>query len=309
MDKKHNSKFFIWILVLMFIFVACHEDDMSHSDLQAFAEVDLREEVDLLTYKSQVYQLGQVLTEGVEENYVFSPISAWLCYELYAGGLTEKPEEEMLTLLEGQGTHLSVAQKQQIVGKLMLDYSQEEQLSLANLMAISDQEEFNRDYLDYAKPFDAKLVEKDFVQEGEKAKDDLNAWVSEKTKGLIPELFTEPFSKETLLVLVNTIYFNGEWEEAFDEAFTSEEIFTTFDGGIEMKDMMNDDRDYSYASDEVGRYMAMYYETGERMIVMLPEDKNLHPKEMLAHYQKMPEKSFSYVEGHIQVPVFTQEYN
>ncbi len=45
---------------------------------------------------------------------------------------------------------------------------------------------------------------------GEKARTEINGWISEQTKGMIPELFSAgSLTADDRLVLVNTIYFKG----------------------------------------------------------------------------------------------------
>ncbi len=46
----------------------------------------------------------------------------------------------------------------------------------------------------------------------------INASIAEDTHGLVPELFTRPFGRDTVLVLAGTVYLKAAWEEAFDPA-------------------------------------------------------------------------------------------
>ena len=46
----------------------------------------------------------------------------------------------------------------------------------------------------------------------------INATIAKATHGLVPELFTRPFGRDTVLVLAGTVYLKAAWEEAFDPA-------------------------------------------------------------------------------------------
>ena len=59
-------------------------------------------------------------------------------------------------------------------------------------------------------------------------KDEINNWVKGKTNGLIPKLFDE-FRKDQN-AFMNTLYFNGQWENEFNPKNTEKGIFTTMDG-------------------------------------------------------------------------------
>lgn len=48
-----------------------------------------------------------------------------------------------------------------------------------------------------------------------KVVEDMNQWVSDKTEGMIPKMF-DSLNGDTSLVLLNTLFFNGKWQTAFD---------------------------------------------------------------------------------------------
>ena len=55
--------------------------------------------------------------------------------------------------------------------------------------------------------------------QAEEARQEINSWVSEATKGLITDV-VPPLDAETGLMLVNAIYFKGKWVTPFDERCT-----------------------------------------------------------------------------------------
>ncbi|KAK7074961.1 hypothetical protein SK128_012667 [Halocaridina rubra] len=55
----------------------------------------------------------------------------------------------------------------------------------------------------------------------------INNWVNRNTNGKIPQLLTQPMSPDTIFVAANTVYFNGAWENPFDEFSTHDGIFNT----------------------------------------------------------------------------------
>ena len=90
----------------------------------------------------------------------------------------------------------------------------------------------NRSYLegslaiepDFAKVAPMETV--DFIHHAEDARGKVNAWVSDKTKTRIPELIPpNALDKDTRFVLVNAIYFKGEWARAFQSSMTREDTF------------------------------------------------------------------------------------
>jgi len=74
--------------------------------------------------------------------------------------------------------------------------------------------------------YDAAMKEADFASNAEKARSEINAWVSQETAGKIPELVPEGvITALTRLILVNAVYFKGKWAEPFDARLTRDAPF------------------------------------------------------------------------------------
>lgn len=59
---------------------------------------------------------------------------------------------------------------------------------------------------------------------------ELNAWVKERTKGRIEEMLTGTPSVFLSALLVNAVYFKGQWTSKFDEKHTKKGVFSSHDG-------------------------------------------------------------------------------
>ncbi|XP_068850356.1 serpin B6-like isoform X2 [Capricornis sumatraensis] len=74
--------------------------------------------------------------------------------------------------------------------------------------------------------YQAEMEELDFVSASEESRKRINTWVAEKTEGKIRDLLPEnSLNPMTRLVLVNAIYFKGNWDEQFNKEFTQEKPF------------------------------------------------------------------------------------
>lgn len=103
----------------------------------------------------------------------------------------------------------------------------------------------------------------------------INSWVEKKTNNKIKNLLPEGDAK-FLSVLVNTIYFKGEWAEQFEEYATKEEDFTDRNGKVEKTDFMNKTERYRFYEDENMKMVRVPYKGGKTaMYLVLPtnEDK------------------------------------
>ena len=78
----------------------------------------------------------------------------------------------------------------------------------------------------------------------------VNKWISDKTKDFI----TNPVSgidPDTIMLIVNTLYFKGAWIDEFNKECTEKEDFTLGTGETVQADMMN------------GQFRVPYYNAGD----------------------------------------------
>jgi serpin B len=91
---------------------------------------------------------------------------------------------------------------------------------------------FETPFLDtLALEYGARVRLLDFLTEAEPSRKAINAWVESRTEQRIKELLAEGIiTPDTVLVLVNAIYFNAAWKTAFAQSATSAQDFTRADG-------------------------------------------------------------------------------
>lgn len=87
----------------------------------------------------------------------------------------------------------------------------------ANQTWIQNGLDVHQEYLDeLARQFGVEAVAADFATDPEAMRKQINAWVSERTHTLIPELFgAGTIGEATVLVLVNAVYLKAAWQTPF----------------------------------------------------------------------------------------------
>jgi serpin B len=79
----------------------------------------------------------------------------------------------------------------------------------------------------------------DFERDPEAARTAINAWVAEHTEQKIPELVPKgEMDRDTLIAVVNALYFKAPWAEAFDPGLNQVRDFTLADGTVRRAPMM-----------------------------------------------------------------------
>jgi serpin B len=133
---------------------------------------------------------------------------------------------------------------------------------------------FEAAYLDRLRAaFGAPLEALDFAHAPEPARAHINLWVEDQTEHRIQDLLP-PLSieSETRLVLVNAIYFLGEWEKPFDPNATAEDRFTIEPGVFRPVMLMHRQGHYRMAKADGVAVLELPYVGGDAaMLVVLPD--------------------------------------
>jgi serine protease inhibitor len=119
-----------------------------------------------------------------------------------------------------------------------------------------------------------KAESKSFDIADQNAYKDINSWIGTKTNGLIKDMLSG-LDDNTVMLLVNAIYFKGKWKSQFDKDKTVNKPFYKSDGSTSEVPMMNQVSDYRIFSGE-GFVMAEFpYGQGNFVMdVILPDGQN-----------------------------------
>ncbi len=121
--------------------------------------------------------------------------------------------------------------------------------------------------------YGAGLNRVDYQSNPDAARETINGWVLEKTRGKIRNLLSpEHVTSGTKSVLVNTVYFKADWGTPFERDATRVEDFSLESGRKIKLPLMHQDDHFRFA--EVGgvKAIALPYRGGEtEMIILLPK--------------------------------------
>ncbi|XP_066102638.1 serpin B11 isoform X2 [Saccopteryx bilineata] len=113
-------------------------------------------------------------------------------------------------------------------------------LSIANRLYGTQTVAFYQQYLSCSeKLYQARLQAVDFKHSTEETRQTINAWVESKTNGKITNLFGKgTIDPSSVMVLVNAIYFKGQWQNKFQEKETITTPFHLGEGKSVTVEMM-----------------------------------------------------------------------
>ncbi|XP_066233014.1 leukocyte elastase inhibitor isoform X1 [Saccopteryx leptura] len=126
------------------------------------------------------------------------------------------------------------------------------------------------------KMYGAELASVDFQHTSEDARKVINEWVKGQTEGKIPELLAAGVvDNMTKLVLVNAIYFKGNWQEKFSKEATTDAPFRLNKKDTKTVKMMYQKKKFpfGYIKDLKCRVLELPYQGKElSMVILLPDD-------------------------------------
>ncbi|KAJ3653290.1 hypothetical protein Zmor_012550 [Zophobas morio] len=167
----------------------------------------------------------------------------------------------------------------------------------------------------------AKGIEENFkgefeelkVEDAAKAAKSVNDWVAEKTQKNIKSIVNEAMFKKNLsLLVVNAIFFKGEWVSKFKENFTKDdEFFVEEKNSVGVK-MMHQKGNYWYVQDEEldAQIIEIPYKGFDvKMMVILPTENDiekLEAKLAKTDFGKLGKNS-KLTDVHLYLPKFKME--
>jgi len=140
----------------------------------------------------------------------------------------------------------------------------------------------------------------------------INKWVKAKTHGKISKI-VDRIDPNTIVFLINAIYFKGAWKTTFDKKKTKEGEFTLLDGKKIKVPMMRQEGHFNYFKGPNYQAVSLPYgkEGKMSMYVFLPdESSNLDELfETLQNYGwRVPFEQFISEKGEIVLPRFKMDY-
>lgn len=271
--------------------------------------------------ESFAYRSGSALLKEEKGNSVYSPLSLYYALALAGYGAEGETASQIFGELgmtdrerlaeECRKLYTWYACKDQHEKKLHEQYGEgtyNSHIRLANSLWVSGDLALNRSYQKTAaEKFFASSYGVNFkdAEAGER----IGKWITEKTQGVLtPQISPDP---DTLLALVNTLYFYGGWADRFQKEDTREDTFTLTDGGKVTVPFLNRIEEMGSFKRGDGYLVSSLNTNNSCEMVFLLPDKDRTAEEFLADpvrlMEAMDNDSQKYVNGEVvwKVPGFS----
>ncbi len=220
----------------------------------------------------------EVNSEDGDKNVVISPLSISMALGMTVNGAAGETRDAMLKTMELYGLSMDeVNQSYRTLIDLLANLDPKVKFQLANSIWYRNDYKFEQTFFDLCKQyFDAEVTGLNF-NESEKSKEIINNWVNEKTKGKIKDI-VDQIDGNSMMFLINAIYFKGAWHSKFEPKDTYKGKFTKLNGEKQDCDMMKQESQFEYYSNDYFQIVDMPYSFGDwSMTIFLPQlDKSFN---------------------------------
>jgi serine protease inhibitor len=188
---------------------------------------------------------SEVISQSDGGDVFISPLSVSLALGMTANGARNETEAAMHTTLGYSGlTAAEINEGYRGLIDYLVNLDPRVAMEIANSIWYRQGFEVLQEFIEVNRTFfDALVRALDFADPG--AADTINAWVADKTHGKIEEIVDCPISDDTVMFLINAIYFKGTWTYQFDPKDTADETFHA-PGGDKTVKMMRLHGELSY---------------------------------------------------------------
>ncbi len=213
------------------------------------------------------------------KNTLISPLSVFAALSMAGCGATDETLAEMEGVL-GMKVSEFCEYSEEFAKSLSGTPEASGKLDVANSVWYNDDPSFkiNREFLEdtteyfnaevYAAPFDDSTVS------------DVNSWVKENTDGMIPGIIDE-LSPEEVLLLINALAFDAEWDEKYYDFNVKDEVFTTAEGEEKIVPFLHGSES-AYLEDDKAKGFIKYYKGLKYGFAALLPDEGIDVDEYLA---------------------------
>lgn len=291
----------------------CGGDARPKPPQEATQPVQISAETHAANTQFALKMLQQLDDPNAGENLCFSPLSLALALSMTLNGADGETYDAIAkTLGYSEQTLETLNTQARALSRLLTPADKSITVHMANGLWVQQGFPVNPDFLRaLLTHYDARTETVDFLKP-EATADTINAWVKEQTEGLIEKLFqASDFDAQTRLALVNTLYFEGQWQHPFPKDATQDAPFHLEDGTTKTVPMMRLSERLPYLKGEGFEAVGLPYTADSyRFYLFLPE-KGRTVADLRA--QLTPENwakwltEFRTVQGSLQMPRFKIE--
>lgn len=308
---NHNLKKYI-TLSISTLLLSCSPLEIFFTpkieEINKISKSNLNESINKLSLKL----ISEIYKNNKNTNIFISPLNIASGINMIYNGSEGKVKTEIENIMSYNNIELSTLnESNNILKRLIENQDYKVKVKIANSIWFKNNLNLNDNYSKTIKSYyQANLEQLDF--DNKSSIDRINSWFDWNTEGKIKKVI-ENIDKEDVMILINAMYFKGDWKEKFDSSQTKNgTFFLEKDKSIETPMMSLNTKSANYMEEEKYKALKLYYGDGKfSMSIFLPnEESNLSEffNEITQDELKNWIKISSEQEGYVTMPKYSIEY-
>ncbi len=242
-------KYIAPILALACISFTSCEDEPDGGNTSELKTIELTEGELVIAKQNNQFAWNMFsYANAVEGNTIVSPLSASYAVCMTADGANGETRDEIYRAFGFENCNSDdINGYMQKLSSQLMSLDSKTTLAIANSLWYNEKYDIYDSYISNLKTYydaEVKLL-------GPNAVNDINNWCSKKTKGLIKKLlYQEDIPTDIAAILINALYFKGEWKEKFDKKDSFKGDFYTIDNTTSKVDFMSGKKSAGYTEAE-----------------------------------------------------------
>ena len=251
------------------------------------------------SFQSKLFNKMNKEKEG--QNLIISPLSIFQALSLAANGAKGDTLLEMLDLLEAN----SLDELNKINYEIISTFQKFKTIDIAN--AVMTRFTPLKDFTEIAKKYLAPL-------EPLVSTEQVNGWCSNKTHGKIDKIINE-LSDETIMLILNAVYFKGEWVSQFEKELTKELPFYNLGNTKTNVETMTQIEHFNYYEDKKVQAIELrFWKDYMSALIILPAEgtninKYINTLAISNDEYSNIVKGLKHTKVHLQLPKFEVDFS
>jgi serine protease inhibitor len=209
------------LLLFTLLFMSCSKNDEPLP--KEPVPIDLtQDQVALIeSGNSFAFDIFNIVLEGAgeNENVMISPLSISYALSMTVNGANGETRDDMLEALRLKGISVdAINSSYKNLTSALLSVDKRVLMSIANSVWIEDDFPVKKSFTGILTDF-YNAEANTFDINDASAPDKINTWIEENTNGLIKKMI-DKLNDNTVMLLINAIYFKGKWKSQFEESKT-----------------------------------------------------------------------------------------
>ena len=205
----------------------------------------------------QIEIFKEINKNKIGRNIMISPLSIYHILSLTANGSANQTMVEMLQVLG----HINKMELNKENNSISGTIAKLKTIEMAN--AIFTKFKPEPQFLNLIKDYKAKI-------DNLVSTDQVNNWCSNATHKKIPTIIDD--INGVLMILINAIYFKGDWEKSFDKKLTNKQPFLNFNKEEKITDFMHMTKNFDYFENQnIQTIQINYLKDNLKALIILPK--------------------------------------